>query len=128
MTVDPSYEPRPPSVPPSVPPPAATVPAPQATTPGLDSRGRVRRGRVSALWVGLIVAAVLLIVLLVFISQNSRTVTIHFLGLHGQLSLAVALLLSAVIGVLLVAVPGTARILQLRHALKRTPQIPGRPQ
>jgi uncharacterized integral membrane protein len=70
-------------------------------------------------WVGLIVAAVLLVALLVFIAQNSRQVTIHFLGFHGHISLAIALLLSAVIGLLLIAIPGTARILQLRHALKK---------
>jgi uncharacterized integral membrane protein len=56
---------------------------------------------------------------LIFIAQNSRTVTIHYLGFEGQASLAVALLLAAVAGLLLVAIPGTARIMQLRRALKR---------
>ncbi|MEO8749733.1 MAG: hypothetical protein ABI384_04985 [Allobranchiibius sp.] len=60
-----------------------------------DRRGRVRGTRVSAVWIGLIAAAVLLILLLIFIAQNSRTVTIHYLGLHGHLSLALALLLAA---------------------------------
>ncbi|PZS12881.1 MAG: DUF1049 domain-containing protein [Pseudonocardiales bacterium] len=73
----------------------------------------------SALWVGLIAAAVLLILLLIFIAQNSRTVTIHDLGLHGHRSLALALLLAVVTGVLLVAIPGTARIVQLRRAARR---------
>jgi uncharacterized integral membrane protein len=62
---------------------------------------------------------VVLILLLVFVLQNSRTVAIHFLGLSGHLSLAVALLLAAVLGVLLVAIPGTARIIQLRRSVKR---------
>lgn len=86
---------------------------------GLTSRGKVRSTRVSALWIGLIIAAVLLVLLLIFIAQNSRDVTVRYLGLDGQVSLAVALLLSAVAGLLLVAIPGTARIIQLRRALKK---------
>jgi uncharacterized integral membrane protein len=93
------------------------------TSPGLDSKGRVRTSRFSALWIGLIVAAVLLILLLVFIAQNSQRVTVHYLGLNGHVSLAIALLLSAVAGLLLIAVPGTARILQLRRALKKSAAI-----
>lgn len=85
----------------------------------MDERGRVRRGRVSAIWVGLIAAALLLIALLIFIAQNSATVDIHFLGFSGHLSLAVAILAAAVVGVLVVAIPGTARIVQLRRALKK---------
>ena len=85
------------------------------------SQAPIRRTRVSAIWVGLIIAAVLLIGLLIFIGQNARSVTIHFLGLEGRVPLAVALLASAVCGVLLVAVPGTARIMQLRRALKKNP-------
>ena len=87
--------------------------------PGMDSQGRVRRSRVSALWFGLIIAAILLILLVIFIAQNSGNVTVHYLGLHGSISLALALLLSAIIAVLLVAIPGTVRILQLRRALKK---------
>jgi uncharacterized integral membrane protein len=86
-----------------------------------NSQAPIRRTRVSAIWVGLIIAAVLLIGLLIFVGQNSRTVTIHYLGLDGRVPLAVALLASAVCGVLLVAVPGTARIIQLRRALKKNP-------
>jgi len=36
--------------------------------------------------------------LLIFVLQNTRTVAIHFLGLSGHLSLAVALPLAAVAG------------------------------
>ena len=86
-----------------------------------NSQAPIRRTRVSAIWVGLIIAAILLIGLLIFVGQNSRTVTIHYLGLDGRVPLAVALLASAVCGVLLVAVPGTARIIQLRRALKKNP-------
>ena len=95
------------------PPPAQSAPA------GFTSRGRVETTRTSAVWVGLIISALVMIALLIFIAQNSTSVTIHFLGFSGQISLAVALLLAAVGGVLLVAIPGTARIVQLRRALKK---------
>jgi uncharacterized integral membrane protein len=98
------------------PPPATPV----QPSPGLDRRGRVRRTRAGGIWIGLIATAVVLILLLIFVLQNSRTVAIHFLGLSGHLSLAVALLLAAVAGLLLIAIPGTARIMQLRRSLKKT--------
>jgi uncharacterized integral membrane protein len=100
--------------------PSVNPPAPVRDPPeGLTASGKVRRTRVSAVWIGFITAAILLILLLVFIGQNSGNVTVHFLGFHGRVSLAVALLLSAVAGVLLVAIPGSARIVQLRRALKK---------
>lgn len=98
-------------------PAAPAVPAPRV---GAQSYHRVRRTWVSGLWVGVTVAAAVLVVLLVFIIENSQTVNISFFGAHGHLSLGVALLLAAVCGVLLVAVPGYGRIIQLRRALKRT--------
>jgi putative membrane protein len=97
--------------------PAAAPPSRKPA--GLDSRGRVKRTRASELWIGVVTAAVLAILFLVFIAQNSDKVTIHFLGWDGRLSLAISLLLSAVIGALLVAVPGIARIIQLRTALRK---------
>jgi len=110
--------------------PAAAGPMPPATpertspertspAPGFDSRGRVRGTKVSGLWVGLIGTALFLILLVIFIAQNSHRVSLHFFGWHGQFSLALTILLSAVIGVLLVAIPGTARIVQLRRALRQ---------
>lgn len=141
MTFDPndpppSYAaPQSPAEPPLGPPPHYGTPAPRADlapaagqrrgpAPGMDERGKVKRGRVSTIWVGLIIAAILLIALLIFIAQNSRTVIIHFLGLSGHVSLAVAILAAAVLGVLVPAIPGTARIFQLRRALKKNASTP----
>jgi uncharacterized integral membrane protein len=100
-------------------------PAPGDTGPasgGTDTARRppaVRRTRSSALWVGLILSALVLIFLLIFILQNNEPVRINFLALSGTLPSGVALLLAAVAGVLLVAIPGSARILQLRRAARR---------
>ncbi|WP_063774161.1 lipopolysaccharide assembly protein LapA domain-containing protein [Streptacidiphilus rugosus] len=87
--------------------------------PPQDHRRHVRRTRVSAAWVTSIVAAVVLILLLIFIAQNSQRVSVSFLGAHGHLPLGVALLLAAACGVLFVAIPGTARIVQLRRAARK---------
>jgi uncharacterized integral membrane protein len=83
----------------------------------------VRRTRISGLWVGVTVAAVVLLVLLVFIIQNGQSVLISFFGASLRLPLGVALLLAAIAGVLLVAIPGYGRIYQLRRAVKRAGKL-----
>ena len=65
-------------------------------------------------------ATVLLVLLIIFIAENSRSVTISFLGAHGHISLALALLIAAVVGVAVTLLAGTARILQLRREVRRT--------
>jgi uncharacterized integral membrane protein len=67
----------------------------------------------------LIAGVLVLIVLMIFIIQNPHAVKISFLCAHVQLSLAVALLLAAVVGALLMAAAGTARITQLRMVMRR---------
>ncbi|MGA3154013.1 MAG: lipopolysaccharide assembly protein LapA domain-containing protein [Streptosporangiaceae bacterium] len=68
---------------------------------------------------GMIMAFVALIVVVIFIIQNAHAVSISFLGAHLQLSLAVALLLAAIGGALVMAAAGTARITQLRRVMRR---------
>lgn len=96
--------------------------APVQARSELDKHGRVRRTRAGGIWSAVIAAAAILILLLIFVLQNSSTIRIHFVGFSGSLSLAVALLLSVVGGVLLAAIPGTARIIQLRRSVKRSGQ------
>lgn len=79
----------------------------------------VARSRTGGLWMGLTFSAVVLLVLLIFIMQNLATIQVRFLGLTGSLPIGVALLLAAVAGLLLVAIPGGLRILQLRRAARR---------
>jgi uncharacterized integral membrane protein len=80
---------------------------------------RVPRTRIGDVWIASISFALVLLLLLIFIMQNSRSVEISFLWLNGHLPLGVAMLLSAVLGVLLVVIPGTARIVQLRMVARR---------
>jgi uncharacterized integral membrane protein len=130
---NPADEPTPQPAPATEPAPAPSDPSPTSAAPtappaiagtapptaGLDRKGRVIRTRVSGVWIGLILGAILLLLLIIFIAQNSAKATVHYLGWSGRLSLGLALLLAAALGVLLVAVPGTVRILQLRRSLRR---------
>lgn len=78
-----------------------------------------KHSKFGGLWIMLVLGAGLLALLLVFILMNTHRVAIHLYGADFTAPLGVALLLAAVLGVLLVAVPGCARIYQLRRATKR---------
>jgi uncharacterized integral membrane protein len=102
--------------------PGATVPVPTDRTPTTRSTGHragPSRSRISGMWVGLILSAIVLLFLLIFILQNLDPVQISFLGAAGTLPTGVALLLAAIAGVLMVAIPGSARIVQLRRAARK---------
>ena len=99
-------------------------PRPNGTGPGGESGrsrigSKVPRSRMGGAWVTLLTAAFVLLLLLIFILQNSQRAEVSFLGAHGHLPIGVALLLAATFGVLLVALPGTARIIQLRLLNRR---------
>jgi lipopolysaccharide assembly protein A len=89
-------------------PPAARAPKP----------GRMHT-RISGVRTSLIAGFAGLIVVMIFIIQNAHTVNISFLGAHLRLSLAVALFLAAIAGALIMAAAGTARITELRRAIRR---------
>jgi lipopolysaccharide assembly protein A len=97
-----------------------TPPAAAARTP----RRRPLGSRIAMAWTALIAGALILIVVLIFIIENAHTVTITFFGAHGRVSLAVALLLAAIAGALIMAVAGTARITQLRMSMRRNRRAP----
>ncbi|GGR64673.1 hypothetical protein GCM10010169_04650 [Micromonospora fulviviridis] len=79
-----------------------------------------RRSRIGDLWIVAVLFAIVLLLLLIFVLQNGQRAEVAFLGVHVALPIGVALLLAAVIGVLLVALPGTARIVQLRMRGRRS--------
>ena len=82
-----------------------------------------RHSRVGGLWTGLIVSAVVLILLLVFVLQNLTQMPITFLFWTVNLPIGVAMLFAAIAGILLVAIPGGLRMLQLRRAARRANRI-----
>jgi uncharacterized integral membrane protein len=86
------------------------------------------RSRVGGLWVAVVVFALVLLLLLIFVLENGQRAEVSFFGTHGHLPMGVALLLAAVFGILLVALPGTARILQLRLlGRRRAPGVAAAP-
>jgi uncharacterized integral membrane protein len=100
--------------------------ADDAVAPGERGQGpvalpthRIKRTRTGGIWVAAALFALMLLLLLIFILENGQRASISFFGAHGHLPLGVALLLAAVIGVLLVVLPGTGRIIQLRVAARR---------
>lgn len=97
---------------------------PTGTPPsGDDSRpapGAPRLTRASAVWVATAAALVLLVLLIVFMLQNSTKVDVQFLGLTGTMSLGMAMLIAAVGGGVVVAIAGMARVAQLRMNARRT--------
>jgi uncharacterized integral membrane protein len=103
--------------------PAETTPS----EPGPSATRAPRVTRASATWAATGVALLLLILLIVFILQNSTKVEVHFLGLSGTISLGMALLIAAVGGGVVVAIAGVARITQLRMNARRTRQSTSSP-
>ena len=97
----------------------ATGPADQGTAPPARPARGVKRTRAGGVWVAVALFALVLILLLIFILENTQRVDISYFGVHGHSTLGVALLLAAVLGVLLVAIPATWRIIQLRTAARR---------
>lgn len=103
---------------PSEPPPRAKKPA---GTPQDDANpeSAVTFTRAAAVWTALIVGFLILIVLLIFIAQNTASAQFAFLGWRWSLPLGVAILVAAVSGGLITVFAATARILQLRRAAKK---------
>ena len=67
----------------------------------------------------MIALGLLLLLLIVFVAQNTQKVNVSFLGWDGQTPLAVALLIATTAGLFIAAVAGSLRILQLRRRVKR---------
>ena len=90
---------------------------PEYTEP--RSERKVKGSAAGGTWVGLIVGAILLIVLLTFILQNQEKFDLHMFAWSIQLPVGAGMLLSAILGALIMALVGGVRILQLRRQVRR---------
>lgn len=79
----------------------------------------LRGSRTSGAFVGTVGLGLILVLLIVFIAQNTAKTTVRFLMWEGQVSVAVALLAATAAGILLTAIAGSLRILQLRRRTKK---------
>ena len=102
---------RPPATPPS-------EPAGEGETPGRRD-DPLRGSRTSGTWLAVIGLALSLVLLAVFILQNTQKVEVSFFGWSGRAPLAATLLIATAGGALVVASAGALRILQLRRRVKR---------
>ncbi|MGD9618682.1 MAG: lipopolysaccharide assembly LapA domain-containing protein [Mycolicibacterium sp.] len=100
-------------------PPGGTSRAGKPPTGTKQPESAVTFTRAAALWVSLVAGFLILIVLLIFIAQNTESTQFEFLGWHWSLPLGVAILAAAVAGGLLTVAVGAVRIFQLRRAAKR---------
>ncbi len=96
--------------------PSGSTGTPSAGVPETAEVGFTRAG---ALWTSLILGFLVLIVLLVFIAQNTASTPFTFLHWHWNLPLGVAILLAAIAGGLLTGLVSAARMFQLRRAAKK---------
>ncbi|MCG7594644.1 lipopolysaccharide assembly LapA domain-containing protein [Mycobacterium sp. PSTR-4-N] len=101
------------------PPPAHDVPTTPAQGNTVPPQSAVHRTRAAALWSALALGFLILIVLLIFIAQNTESAEFAFLGWRWSLPLGVAILAAAVAGGLLTVAVGAVRIFQLRRAAKK---------
>jgi uncharacterized integral membrane protein len=97
---------------------------PEIVTSEAHSGHQTERTRISTAWVGAIAGALVLILLLVFILQNTRTVRVSYFTATGSMPLCIALLLAAIAGLLLAGGVAALRIWQLRHRLTRKTSSP----
>ena len=90
-----------------------------STTKPTPPEDAVKFTKAAALWGSLIFGFLILIVLLIFIAQNTESAEFAFLNLSWSLPLGVAILFAAVAGGLLTVAVGAVRIFQLRRAAKK---------
>ena len=125
MTGDPAYarpgdDPTGPAAPAPEPvPTAGTAPPVTPAAAPLPPQHTLDRTRTGGLWVAAISAVVVILLLLIFILQNGEQVEVSLFGANPDLPLGVALLLAAVLGALVVALVGIARVVQLRQTARR---------
>jgi uncharacterized integral membrane protein len=99
--------------------PPPILPTPDETASASGKTVHQPYTRIRAAWVGVWAGVLAVILLIVFVGQNTAPVNIHFLWLDGQIPTALALLIAGVGGAIIAMAAAAARILQLRRAIRR---------
>jgi len=94
-------------------------PQPEPVPTPATAKDPLRRSRTSGAWFAVVALAILLLLLVIFIAQNTQDVQVSFLAWEGQAPLAVALMVGSLVGILIAVVAGSLRILQLRRRVRR---------
>lgn len=109
-----------PSSTPSATPPASkkSEPAPSSTRPA-PARDPLRASRTSGFYTAVIGLGVVLVLLIIFITQNTDPASVKFLVWEGTAPQAVLLLIATAAGIFLTATAGSLRLLQVRRRVKQ---------
>lgn len=102
--------------------PSVPVPVDDAGPTPADDRPSVpdtAGGPLGSAWVGLVLGALVTILLLIFIAQNTADTDVRYLGVEFSLPLGVLILFAAIAGALIMALFAGVRILQLRIRARR---------
>jgi uncharacterized integral membrane protein len=93
-----------------------------ATGTPVERREKIQLGRTrtSAMWFGVWAGVVGVILLIIFVAQNTASVEVNFLWMSGSISLALALLIAGVAGAAVAMGVAAARIIQLRRLVRRS--------
>lgn len=78
------------------------------------------RTRAGYAWSALVAAALIGLLLLIFIMENPDAARIHLFFWHATMPLGVMILLSVIAGALLMSLVAGWRILQLRHTARQS--------
>ena len=96
---------------------------PEVGEPGTEAPSAVpdplRGSRTSGFWAAVVLLVVVLVLLAVFVLQNTQQVQVTFFGWDGSAPLAAALLIATAAGLLIAVSAGALRILQLRRRVRR---------
>ncbi len=68
------------------------------------------------------IGLLILVLLIIFVAENTQSAQVNFFGVHGRAPTAVVLLIAAVAGAVIVVAVAASRILQLRKRAKRAEQ------
>ncbi|TAN29547.1 MAG: DUF1049 domain-containing protein [Actinomycetota bacterium] len=94
----------------------------------LYPRGRIDSTRISRAWSRILPALILLAIILVFVFQNLGTAKVAFFMFSGTVPLALALIVAAALGAILVLTIGSIRIVQLRKIIHGRADSPATPE
>lgn len=76
-------------------------------------------GKTAGLWISLILGAIVLVLLLIFVIQNSQSASFEYFNATFDLPLGVAMLLAAIAGALVMALVGSVRMFQMSWTIRK---------
>lgn len=97
-----------------------------APSRGRDTAPDSSGGLLGSAWVGLVLGALVTVLLLIFIAQNTTSTDVRYLGLEFSLPLGVLILFAAIAGALIMALFAGFRILQLRMRARKARKMAAR--